>query len=326
MENAPIVLVFVRAKAYLVYRQPSSRRKVFIHVKWDSKDKNVDQVQVYLQQCKEGVFHDVETCHFRWKDSQKASLGSITITRNDTRMFYLSGLREDCKNPLYCFLVKYKVDNIEHSFSQYFTICGRGTNENALLRVLNVMKTYPQDSELVQVLKLFQYVYDQIRINSSGNSVENGANKRKTIEKITQVSSAKKSKTEPLIPFSEPMDQGLHHIQNSHMCFYFSSPVPINPFDPMFPFVWYGQFSMPSCPYYALPIQQESASESISADLPNGLTMHRSFFNEEETPNVSTVVENKANVEEDLLDFGQLFLDLDDTLDSIMFNPMSTVY
>jgi hypothetical protein len=315
MENAPIVLV---------YRQPSSRRKVFIHVKWDSMDKRVNQAQVYLKQYKEGEFHDVETCHFRWKDSQQESLSSIPITRNDTRMFYLSGLREDSKNPLYCFLVKYKLDNIEHSFSQYFTICGRAANENALLRVLNVMKTYPQDSEIVQVLNLFQSVYDQIRMNSSGNSVGNGANKRKTIKNITEVSSAKKSKTESVVSVSGPMNQGLHHIQNSHMCFYLPPAVPIiNPFDPMFPFIWYGQLSMPSCPYYALPIQQESASESISADLPNGLTMHRSFFTQEKKPNVSTVVENKANVEEEVLDFEQ-FLDFDDTLDSITSNPVFT--
>jgi hypothetical protein len=323
MDSAPIVLEFEGSKAYLVYRLPSSRRKVLIHIKWDGMDKSVNQVRVYLQQCIKGEFHNVRACHFCWEDSQE-SLNAMLIKRNETRRFYLSGLREDCKNPLYCFLVKYQVDNIEQSFSQYFTICGRGTNENAMERVLKAMKRYPQDSALVQAFNLFQSVYDQIRINSSGNRVKNGTNKRKAVEKITKVSSDKKAKTESVLSVSAPMNQDAHLIQNSCVSFHLPSAVPINPFDPIFPFDLSGQLSMPSCPYYALPIQPESASESISADLLNGLTMHRSFFSEDKKPDVHTVVENKAIVKDDILDFEQFFLDHDDTLDFIMSNPVST--
>jgi hypothetical protein len=276
MESATVVFVFVNAMTCLVYRQPSSRRKVFIHVKWSSIDKNVNQVRVYLQQCREGQFHNVNNCHFRWEHSQEESLSSIPITRNDIRRFYLSGLREEGKNPLYRFLVKYQVHNVEKLFYQYFTICGRGTNENALFRVLKVMKTYRQDRELDEVHNLFQSVYDQIRMNSSGNRVRNGGNKRKAIEKSTEV--------------------------------------------------LYGQLSMT---YDSLPIQQESRSESISTALPSAPAMPGSLT-KEKNPNVSTVDENNAMFEDDVLDLEQLFLgfednsDLGDTLFSIMSNPMST--
>ncbi len=317
------MLEFEGSKIYLVYRLPSSRRKVLIHIKWDSMDKSVNQVRVYLQQCIKGEFHNVRTCHFCWEDSQE-SLTAMLITRNETRRFYLSGLREDCKNPLYCFLVKYQVDNIEQSFSQYFTICGRGANENAMERVLKAMKRYPQDNELIQAFNLFQSFYDQIRINSSGSRVKNGTNKRKAAEKITKVSSAKKAKTESVISVSAPMNQDSHLIQNSRMSFHLPSAVPIYPFDPMFLFDLSGQLSMPSCPYYALLIQPESASESINADLLNDPTMFGSFFTEDKKPDVSTVVENKAIVKDDILEFEQFFLDYDDTLDFIMSNPVST--
>jgi hypothetical protein len=329
MESATVVFVFVNAMTCLVYRQPSSRRKVFIHVKWSSIDKNVNQVRVYLQQCREGQFHNVNNCHFRWEHSQEESLSSIPITRNDIRRFYLSGLREEGKNPLYRFLVKYQVHNVEKLFYQYFTICGRGTNENALFRVLKVMKTYRQDRELDEVHNLFQSVYDQIRMNSSGNRVRNGANKRKTIKKSTEVPSAKKSKTESVVSVSGPMNQDSHHIQNSHMSFHLASAFPINLFHPMFPFDLYGQLSMTYYPYYSLPIQQESRSESISTALPSAPAMPGSLT-KEKNPNVSTVDENNAMFEDDVLDLEQLFLgfednsDLGDTLFSIMSNPMST--
>jgi len=319
MESATIVLVFVGAKAYLVYRMPSSRRKILIRVKWDSMDKKVNQVRVYVHKCIGGEFHDVTTCHFCWKDSQEKSLGSILITRNETRGFYLSGLREDGKNLLYRFLIKYQADGVEKSFSQYFTICGRGTNENALERVLKAMKKYRQDSELDEVVNLFQSLYDQIRINSSDDRVKKSANKRKTVEKSTEVSSAKKAKTESVTSVSDPMNQDLHLTQNRDISFHLPSAFPINLFHPMFPFDLYHQLSMAYYPYYAFSIHQESASEYNSADLLNDPTMLDSFFSEEKKPNESIVVENNAIVKEDVLDTEQ-FLDYDDTLDSIMSN------
>jgi hypothetical protein len=259
-------------------------------------DKKVNQVRLYLQKCIGGEFHNVTTCRFCWEDSQEELLGSVLITRNESRNFYLSGLRKDAKNPLYRFLVKYQADGVEKSFSQYFTICGRGTNEN----VLKTMKKYRQDSELDKVINLFQSLYDQIRINSSDNSVKKSANKRKTVEKSTEVSSAKKSKAESVVSVSGPMNQDSHHIQNSHMSFHLASAVSINQFVSMFSFVWDGQLFMP-CHYCSLTIQQESVSESISADIPNVAAMPGSLI-EEKKPNESIVVDNNAIVEYDVLD------------------------
>jgi hypothetical protein len=158
----------------------------------------VNQVRVYLQKCIGGEFHDVTSCHFCWEDSQEESLGSVLITRNESRNFYLSGLGEDGKNPLCRFLVKYQADNVEKCFYQYFTICGRGTNENALLRVLKVIITYGQDSELDKVLNLFQFVYDQIRMHSSGNRVKNGAKKRKQLKRALKFLLPRNPKQSPL--------------------------------------------------------------------------------------------------------------------------------
>jgi hypothetical protein len=288
-------------------------------------DKKVNQVPVYLQKCI-GEFHDVTTCHFCWEYSQEKSLGSVLITRNETRGFYLSGLGEDSKNPLCRFLLKYQVDNVEKCFYQYFTRCGRGTNENALLRVLKVISTYGQDSELDKVLNLFQFVYDQIRMNSSGNNVKNGAKKRKTVEKSTEVSFAKKSKTESVISVSDPMNQDSHPIQNTDMSYHLASAVSINQFVPMFLFDLYDQLAMAYYPYYSLPIHQESVSESISAALSNAPAMPGSLI-EEKKPNLSTVVENNDIFG---LGFEQLFLHFEDisysdgTLDSNMLHPAPT--
>jgi hypothetical protein len=107
-------------------------------------------------------------------------------------------LEKTAKNPLCRFLVKYQADNVEKCFYQYFTICGRGTNENALLRVLKVISTYGQDSELDKVLNLFQFVYDQIRMHSSGNRVKNGAKKRKQLKRALKFLLPRNPKQSPL--------------------------------------------------------------------------------------------------------------------------------
>lgn len=316
MNNAPIELEFINAKTNLVYRKGSARRTVLIHAKWDSMNKDVNQVQVFLQQCISGEFHDVKTCHFYWEGS-KVPLNSVLATRNENRNFYLSGLKECAKNPAFCFLLKCQEDSIEKSFSQYFTICGRGTNKRTLERVLKAMKTYPQGSKLAFAQTLFQSVYDQIRENPSDNSVKNDSKKRKTTDKSIEESSIKRAKTEPVISVPVPMNQHSSMIQESYMPFYFPSVVP------MFPFDISNQLDMSAFGYYPLLVQQEPASECNAAALLNDPTMLDSLFTEEEKAVVDAVAENKAIAEGNESDLEQC-LELDDTDSFIVGNAEST--
>ena len=73
--------------------------------KKDSMNKDVNQVQVFLQQCISGEFHDVKTCHFYWEGS-KVPLNSVLVTRNENRNFYLSGLKECAKKSSILLLVE----------------------------------------------------------------------------------------------------------------------------------------------------------------------------------------------------------------------------
>jgi hypothetical protein len=97
----------------------------------------------------------------------------------------------------------------------------------------------------------------------------------------------------------------------------------------MFLFDLYYQLAMAYYPYYSLPIHQESASESISAALPNATAVSGPLI-EEKKPNVFTVVENNDIFEDDILDFEQLFLHFEDisysdgTLDSNVLHPVPT--
>jgi hypothetical protein len=311
-------------------------------MEWDSMNKNVNQVKVSLQQYINRRFRDVQTHHFFWEGFMESSR-SILITRDETRMFYLYVLREDGRNPLYCFSVKYQEDNIEQSFSQYFTVCGRGTIQFALERVLKAVDGYPQDSEFLTVLNLFQSVYDK-RSHSSGKIVKNSAKKRGAVEESNEISSTKKAKTVHVMPVSASMNQGSHLFQNSQMIFLLppavpmntSVPVktlapanqlvPVNTLAPMNSFDRSDQLFVPFDSYYALPIQQESTSEFNNPELCSISTI----FAEEKKSDVSTVVENKVIAKDKVFafeqpDFEQL-LDFYGPLDSIMSNPVSTQF
>jgi hypothetical protein len=210
------------------------------------------------------------------------------------------------------------VDNIEQSCSQYFTICKHGSNEEALKRVFEAMKTYPRSSRLDEACKVFQYVYDQ----TSGNSVKNGRNKRKTVDESIEEPSAKRVNTEAVIPVFLPINQHSSLIQESHMISHLPFEIPIN----LMPLLdMSAQLYRTFCLDDRLPTQQQLASECNTAALFNDPTRHLfndptrlgPFFGEGKKPDVPTVAESKdTDIEEPL--------DVDAILCSNMRNIEST--